>query len=63
MMRLIIGKVDSLALARNARTSQQMVDKFYAAHLTTQHVRKQLHAMPEKIEKKSNANKKSTKTS
>ena len=46
MMRLVIGRVDSLALARNARTSQQMVDKFYASHLTTQHVRKQLHAFP-----------------
>lgn len=47
MMRLLIGKVDSLSLARNARTSQQMVDKFYASHLTTQHVRKQLHAFPD----------------
>jgi integrase len=51
MMRLVIGRVDSLALARNARTSQQMVDKFYASHLTTQHVRKQLHAFPEAKEK------------
>ena len=50
-MRLVIGRVDSLALARNARTSQQMVDKFYASHLTTQHVRKQLHAFPEAEEK------------
>lgn len=48
MLRLIIGKVDSLALARNARTSQQMIDKFYASHLTTQQVRKQLHAMPKR---------------
>ncbi len=53
MLRLIIGKVDSLALARNARTSQQMVDKFYGSHLTTQHARKQLHAFPN-AEKKSN---------
>ena len=51
MMRLVIGRVDSLALARNARTSQQMVDKFYASHLTTQHVRKQLHAFPEAEER------------
>jgi hypothetical protein len=28
-----------------------MVDKFYASHLTTQHVRKQLHAFPEAEEK------------
>jgi site-specific recombinase XerD len=46
MFRLIMGKVDTLALARNARTSQAMIDKFYAAHLTTDQVREQLHAMP-----------------
>ena len=46
MLRVIIGKVDTLALARNARTSQAMIDKFYAAHLTTDQVREQLHAMP-----------------
>ncbi len=46
MMRLTIGKVDTLSLARNARTSQAMIDKFYAAHLTTDQVRKQLHAFP-----------------
>lgn len=44
MMRLTLGQVDTLALARNARTSQAMIDKFYAAHLTTDQVRKQLHA-------------------
>lgn len=53
MLRLIIGKVDSLALARNARTSQQMVDKFYGKHLTTQHARKQLHAFPDAEKKTS----------
>jgi integrase len=46
MLRIIIGKVDTLALARNARTSQAMIDNFYAAHLTTNQVRKQLHAFP-----------------
>lgn len=46
MLRIIIGKVDTLALARNARTSQAMIDKFYAAHLTTDQVREQLHAFP-----------------
>lgn len=46
MMRLTIGQVDTLSLARNARTSQAMIDKFYAAHLTTDQVRKQLHAFP-----------------
>jgi hypothetical protein len=46
MLRLTIGQVDTLSLARNARTSQAMIDKFYAAHLTTDQVRKQLHAFP-----------------
>jgi len=58
MLRLIIGRVDSLALARNARTSQQMVDKFYASHLTTHQVRKQLHAFPEKAQSKTRRYKK-----
>ena len=52
MFRLTIGQVDTLSLARNARTSQAMIDKFYAAHLTTNQVRKQLHAFPEKSSKK-----------
>jgi site-specific recombinase XerD len=47
MLRLIKGDVNTLALARNARTSQQMIDRFYAAHLTTEHVRKQLHGFTE----------------
>ncbi len=64
MLRLVIGRDDSLALARNARTSQQMVDKFYASHLTTKHVRKQLHAFPEAEEKaRIAASKKTTKKS
>lgn len=48
MFRLTLGNVDTLALARNARTSQAMIDRFYAAHLTTAQVRKQLHAFVEK---------------
>ncbi len=44
MMRIINGGVETLALAKNARTSQQMIEQFYAAHLTTDQVRKQLHA-------------------
>ena len=48
MLRLQKGNVDTLVLARNARTSQQMIDKFYAQHLTTDQVRRQLHAfLPE----------------
>jgi hypothetical protein len=59
MMRLTIGQVDTLSLARNARTSQAMIDKFYASHLTTSQVRKQLHAFPDTTpEKKSSATKK-----
>ena len=46
MMRLTIGQVDTLSLARNARTSQSMIDKFYAAHLTSNQVREKLHAFP-----------------
>ena len=48
MLRLIKGNVDTLVLARNARTSQQMIDQFYAQHLTTDLVRRQLHAFIKK---------------
>jgi len=34
MYRLIKGDVDTLTLARNARTSQEMIDRFYASRLT-----------------------------
>ncbi len=66
MMRLTIGKVDALALAKNARTSQQMIDKFYASHLKTSQIRKQLHAFPNEqapiseVEQKKIAAKKAT---
>ena len=69
MMRLTIGQVDTLSLARNARTSQAMIDKFYAAHLTSTQVRRQLHAFPNVAEenkiafKKDSAKKSATKTS
>lgn len=58
MLRLTIGQVDTLSLARNARTSQAMIDKFYAAHLTTTQVRKQLHAFPNAASTKKTASKK-----
>lgn len=48
MLRIVKGNVNTLALARNARTSQMIIDRFYAAHLTTDHVRKQLHHFIEK---------------
>ena len=51
MMRLVKGNVNTLHLARNARTSQQMIDQFYASHLTTDQVREHLHRF-ESVEKK-----------
>jgi hypothetical protein len=61
MFRLTIGRVDALALAKNARTSQQMIDKFYASHLKTSQVRKQLHAFPnEQVPKTEEEKKKPT---
>ena len=62
MLRLTIGQVDTLNLARNARTSQAMIDKFYAAHLTTDQVRKQLHAFPNTKTPKSISSIKTTET-
>lgn len=64
MFRLTLGQVDTLTLARNARTSQAMIDKFYASHLTTQQTRKQLHAFPDAEKKaKLESVKKTTKKS
>lgn len=60
MFRLTIGRVDALALAKNARTSQQMIDKFYASHLKTAQVRKQLHAFPNEQAPKTAEQKKET---
>jgi len=66
MFRLTLGQVDTLTLARNARTSQAMIDKFYASHLTTQQTRKQLHSFiqfePPKKTPKSPTRKTDTKT-
>jgi integrase len=50
MYRLMYGKVDTLILAKNARTSQGVIEQFYGAHLTTAQARKQLHSF---IDKKS----------
>ncbi len=44
MLRLIKGNIDTLSLALNARTSQGMIEKYYASHLTTAHTRKKLHS-------------------
>ena len=61
MLRIVKGNVNTLALARNARTSQAIIDRFYAAHLTTDHVRKQLHHFIEKEPVKGKAARKKTK--
>jgi hypothetical protein len=34
MFRLTMGDLDLLTLARNARTSVEMIERFYANHLT-----------------------------
>jgi len=44
MYRLINSDIDSLALAKNARTSQAVIERFYGAHLTTELVRQKLHS-------------------
>ena len=37
MFRLMFGRtVDTLTLARNARTSPEMIDRFYASHLSAE---------------------------
>ncbi len=48
MYRLMFGKVDTLILAKNARTSQGVIEQFYGAHLTTAQARKQLHSFVDK---------------
>lgn len=44
MYRLMKSNVDSLILAKNARTSQAVIEQFYGAHLTTEQARRQLHS-------------------
>jgi integrase len=44
MFRLMRSNVDSLILAKNARTSQGVIEQFYGSHLTTEHARRQLHS-------------------
>jgi len=52
MMRLVKGNVNTLHLARNARTSQQMIDQFYGSHLTTDQVRVHLQRFEGEEKKK-----------
>jgi hypothetical protein len=44
MFRLMRSNVDSLILAKNARTSQGVIEQFYGSHLTTDQARRQLHS-------------------
>jgi hypothetical protein len=48
MFRLIYSQVDTLVLAKNARTSQAVIEQFYGSHLTTAQARKQLHSFIDK---------------
>jgi integrase len=48
MFRLMYSQVDSLVLAKNARTSQAVIEQFYGSHLTTAQARKQLHSFIDK---------------
>lgn len=50
MYRLINSEVDSIALAKNARTSQAVIEKFYGAHLTTEQARVKIHSFIEGID-------------
>jgi len=45
---LIYSQVDTLVLAKNARTSQAVIEQFYGSHLTTAQARKQLHSFIDK---------------
>ncbi len=51
MFRLMFGNVDTLILAKNARTSQGVIEQFYGSHLTTDQGRKQLHSFIDKKNK------------
>ncbi len=53
MFRLMRSNVDTLILAKNARTSQGVIEQFYGSHLTTDQARRQLHSyLPVKKTKK-----------
>lgn len=44
MYRLLLGKVNTLQLAKNARTSQLMIEKYYASRLTNLMGVEELHS-------------------
>ena len=55
MFRLIKGNVQLIEIARNARTSPNMIDKFYGSHLLPDHVRKAIHSFKDTNDKKAHA--------
>jgi integrase len=61
MFRLMLGKnINTLQLAKNARTSQLMIEKFYASRLTNLMGVDELHSFKPKPKSKSTSNKKTT---
>lgn len=61
MLRLLMGdSVNTLPLARNARTSQAMIDKHYASRLTPMMAVDELHSFKKKSKKKSTSDKAET---
>jgi|LauGreDrversion2_6_1035139.scaffolds.fasta_scaffold127088_2 hypothetical protein len=48
MYRLLLGNASTLELARNARTSQAMIDKHYASRLTPMMAVESLHSFKDK---------------
>ena len=51
MLRMLKGdRIDSIVLARNARTSVEMIDRFYGKHLTAEMNIEQLHSFKKKKE-------------
>jgi site-specific recombinase XerD len=49
MFRLTMGDLDLLTLARNARTSVEMIERFYANHLTPEMNVEKIHSMRETV--------------
>jgi len=50
MFRLLLGETSTLELARNARTSQAMIDKYYASRLTPLMAVDSIHSFKTKAE-------------
>lgn len=52
MYRLQNSDIDYLSLAKNARTSQAVIEQFYGSHYTTEDARVKLHAFTDRPAKK-----------